>query len=72
MSLRETVERRLVNDYVRERGMPVIGRTRAAEIAANMSSGLDWFPVGEFGSSDYYDMYSDFVREVESASGVLA
>lgn len=72
MSLRETVERRLVNDYVREHGMPAIGRARAGDIARNLTGNLDWFPVAEFGSTDYYELYADFVEELEYASGVLA
>ena len=72
MSLRETVKRRLVNDYINEVGIPCIGRTGLSDAAEYLTESLDWFPVGEFGSTDYYELYADFVDEVELREGVLA
>lgn len=72
MTLRDTVERRLINDYIREHGVPAIGQSGVAELAAKMAEMSSSIAPEQFGSTNYYDIYVELVGAVEYEQGACA
>jgi hypothetical protein len=68
MCLRDRVIQQLIQTYKNEYGIPVGGVSALNEVAKRTTSHLNWYRAEEFGSSDFYDLYSDLLNELSPRS----